>query len=141
MIKMDIDFKYKIPNLDLSDELVEVGKQFAKDLKSLIDNQLDLNEVPYEPNAESTLKYKAKKGLGSSVLIATGELRKSITSQKVSKNKVVVYIDGGRSLIGDILQNKGVRGGRKFNFFGINTTMEEWATEFMNKRVAEKLNA
>jgi len=140
MIKMTMNFNYKIPNIDLSNELEVVGSDFANILKDNISREIDLTEKPYAPLSPKTIAYKMKKGLILKILQATGTLYASIVSQQKSKNKVVVYIKGDRAEVGDILQNKGVRGGRKFNFFGISTKMEKHALDYMTKSIKEKLH-
>jgi hypothetical protein len=128
-----------MPNFDVSKELKEIADKFSKILKNNIDKQIDIQEIPYAPNAASTTKYKFKKGLDTRVLIATRLLKNSITSMLLNKNTSIIYIEGQRNKVGAILQNQGTKSGRKFNFFGISSKMEAWAMDFMRKSIGERI--
>ncbi len=142
MIKIEINNKIRFPSgFLLQKDLEYVAKNiFIFVLKNNIDQESDLQEHPYPPLAESTVKIKRAKGLSTKILTATGLLRNSFFHKLLGDKKVVVSIRSERKSIGDILQNKGVgKSGRTFNFFGISTRMETEAIKYMKNKIKESI--
>lgn len=130
--------------ISFKDELKHIADRFIiPEIHKRMDSEESLDGQKYPPLADSTLEMKAKKGQPSKVLLATGQLRKSIYSRSLSKSKVLITVHPIRKEVGEILQFEGVRskafGKRRFNFFGINTDAEKRSIDYMQKKLTEKL--
>ncbi|MBW2624554.1 MAG: hypothetical protein JRD68_16725 [Deltaproteobacteria bacterium] len=131
--------RIKIPNLDLSNELLEIGnKDVIGRLAKNIQKGIDLKEKKYPPLAASTIKAK---GHGRP-LIKTGKLHSSFKAKKRGKNKVLISINAARREIAKFLQIDGIRtkrGKKRFNFFGVSTRMEVSATKRMEGWIRKRI--
>ena len=127
--------KIKIPKLDFSDTLLEVGKKdFIARLAKNIQKGIDLQEQSYPKLAASTIK---KKGHGRP-LIDEGRLHSSFTARKTGKNRGLIRIKAARRKIARYLQFDGIKtkaGKRRFNFFGVSTRMEKAGIRRMEKEI------
>ncbi len=144
MIKTEIIFPERLPDLNLKDALIEIAEKIVVPaLKDNMDQEQDLSEMKYGPLAPSTLDIKRRKGLSPLVLHAENRLRNSFTVQVQNKDTVVISISPDRKEIGNILQNKGVKskvyGIMFFNFFGINSRMESKAIKLMRNAIAKAI--
>jgi hypothetical protein len=143
VIKAEVIFNGKVPDLDMSEALFEIAKKIiVPSMQISMDREVDLNGAAYAPLAVSTLKAKMRKGLSPLVLHAENRLRNAFTINSEGRNTVVISIDSSRHEIGSILKNKGVntkRGKRFFNFFGVNDLMEVKAVALMKKKIAEAI--
>jgi hypothetical protein len=140
MIKTEIIFPERLPDLDMQDTLVDIAEKiFVPTMKENMDGERDLTEQAYPPLADSTLAQKRMKGLSPLVLHAENRLRNAFTITQQGKNTVVISLTPDRKEIGNILQNKGVKsktfGLRFFNFFGVNSRMEDKAVKLMKKAI------
>lgn len=131
--------RIKIPNLDLSDELLEIAnKDVIARMAKNIQQGIDLQERKFDKLDPKTIKAK---GHGRP-LINTGKLHSSFVAAKRGKNKVLIRINVVRRKIAKFLQIDGIRtisGERKFNFFGVNTRMEVEATKRMEKNIIKRV--
>lgn len=144
MIKTEIIFPERLPDLDLKDTLEKIAEKiFVPTLKENMDAEQDLTGAKYGPLAPSTLAAKRRRGLSPLILHAENRLRNAFTVKVVSKDTVVISIAPDRKEIGNILQNKGVKsktyGLRVFNFFGVNSIMEAKAIKLMRDAIAKAI--
>ena len=139
MVQAKITGKIKIPNLNFSKILLEVGKKdIVARLAKNIQKGIDLQEKRYPPLAASTVKAK---GHGRP-LIHTGKLHSSFEAKPAGKNKVIISIKAVRREITKFLQIDGVRakaGKRKFNLFGVSTRMETDARKRMEEDIKKRM--
>lgn len=141
MINVQIKGNVNFPNIDFTNELDEIAKAiFIPILQSNIHAGRDIQEQPYPPLADSTIKRKKD----NRPLIETGKLVRSFFDFKKGKNTIVISLNADRIKVGDILQNQGVRskryGLRFFNFFGVSTRMESQAMRFMKRKIKEYID-
>lgn len=139
-ISATIKGKIEIPNLDLSNTLLEIGnKDIIGRLSKNIQKGIDLQEKKYLPLNHRTIKAK---GHGRP-LIQTGKLHSSFKAKKAGKNKVLISIKAIRREIAKFLQVDGVKtkggGKRKFNFFGVSTRMSKDGVERMEKEIKKRV--
>lgn len=131
--------KIKIPNLDFSNTLFEVGnKDIAARLAKNIQQGVDLQGKRYPQLAASTIKAKGH----SRPLINTGKLHSGFQVIKKGKNKVLIRIKAARREIAKFLQIDGIktkRGKRHFNFFGVSTKMESAGIKRMEKEIKQRI--
>lgn len=144
MIELTVKNKVSFPELKLQDDLVHIATKIVMPfLKRQIVVGQDLQEKTYPPLAQSTLKIKAEKRQPPYPLQAEGKLREGFIFRKLGKSSVMITINSLRKEIGNILQNKGVKtksGKRYFNFFGLNSRMEDEAMIYMRTRIKEEIN-
>ena len=144
MIKTEVIFPERLPDLNLKDTLVKIAENIVvPGMKEKMDQEQDLTGVKYGPLAPSTLAAKRRKALSPLVLHAENRLRNAFTVQVKDKDTVVISIAPDRKEIGNILQNRGVRskqyGLRFFNFFGVNSIMENRAIKLMRDAIAKAI--
>ena len=138
-IQAKITGRIKIPNLDFSKILLEIGNRdiIARMAKN-IQSGIDLQEKRYPPLAASTIRIK---GHGRP-LIQTGKLHSSFFAKAFGKNRVIIRIKVIRREIAKFLQIDGIKakaGRRRFNFFGVSTRMENDARKRMEKEIKVRI--
>lgn len=138
-ISAKITGKIKIPNLDFSSTLLEVGnKDIVTRIAKNIQTRIDLQEKKYPKLAESTIKAKGH----ARPLINTGKLHSAFRAAKNGKNRVLISIITARREIAEFLQVDGIitkSGKRYFNFFGVSTRMEKAGIKRMEKEIKKRV--
>lgn len=150
-VKLNLNF----PELMLQEQLKDIAdKIIIPDIVGRMNSGIDISGRGYNGLAQSTLIQKQKKGLRPEVLLASGQLRRSVKSEYSGRNAVKITPSGSRyatrtgertmtnSQLGDILQNQGVRtkhGKRYFEFFGISDKAENKAISFMSEYIREAI--
>lgn len=80
-------------------------------------------------------------GISSLTLIETGKLIDSFQWANLEDNAILIYLDDDRAAIGGYLQVEGIGKKKKhFNFFGVNTEMEDNAIAYMKQRINEAIS-
>lgn len=140
---MTINSSLKFPKINFQEDLRFVAKRIiVATMQQNIENQISLNETPLPLLEPATIKSKAKKGLDTRILIATGKLRSDFLVSNNGASGIKITIHPERKEIAKYLQIEGIRtkSSRKFfNFFGISTRMEEDAVSYMKSRIKEIL--
>lgn len=97
------------------------GRMIRDDVISNIKHQITPNGSALQRNAPSTLKLKARYGLGTKSLIARFRLfiSQSTYSMKIKKNSVQVFVKDVRKKIGQMLERKG------YYFWGMSKITRE----------------
>ena len=86
--------------------------------------------------AIETIEQSGLSGFSNKTLIVTGKLKSSFRSKKVGKDTVEITLRDERKEIGEYLQITGVgKKGKKFQFFGISTQMENDAIEWIKEKL------
>jgi len=139
-LKTTIRSKIRIPKLDFTSTLMEVGKKdMVIRLAKNIQQGVDLQGAAYPALAASTIKAKGH----SDPLIETGALHGSWQVVKHAKNEVIIRIKAGRRKIAQYLQVDGIKtktGRRRFNFFGVSTQMEKAGIRRMEKEIKKRVH-
>ncbi len=132
------------PKINFQDDLRFIAEHIIiKGIQQNIEAGVSLNETPLPALETSTLIRKAKAGLSTKTLVATGTLRVSFFKRDKGKNAVVISIIPVRNKIAGYLQIEGIKtklGRKYFNFFGISTTMERAAVVYMREKLKTLLN-
>lgn len=137
MLQAKVVNKIKFPNVFLDQEdLVNLARGIIiPDIIRGIDNSKAIYGGGLPHNEPETIKRKGS----NKPLIETGELRSSFTFKTSGKNKVIVFIDSGRSDIGGYLQ-KGIKtltGIKQYLFFGISKDASDAAMRYLRNRIKE----
>ena len=138
MIQAKIVNKIELPDYGntLQDALVEIARGIIiPDLIRGIDNSMAIMGGALPHNEPGTIKRKGS----DKPLINTGELRSSFAYKQSGKNKVIIFIRSGRSLIGGYLQKgiKTLHGPKQYMFFGISKDANDQVWGYMKKRLRE----
>ena len=138
-IQAKITGRIKIPNLDLSKTLLDIGnRDIISRMAKNIQRGIDLQERRYPPLAASTIRIK---GHGRP-LIQTGKLISSFFAKAAGKNRVFIRIKAVRREIAKFLQIDGIRaktGRRRFNLFGVSTRMENDGRKRMEREIKKRI--
>lgn len=138
-IQAKITGRIKIPNLDFSNLLLEIGnRDIISRMAKNIQSGIDLQERRYPPLNASTIKAKGH----SRPLINTGKLHSSFFAKSSGKNRVLIKIKAVRREIAKFLQIDGIRtkaGKRRFNLFGVSTRMEKDARLRMEREIKKRI--
>jgi hypothetical protein len=144
MYKIEIKGNLKFPDMDMTKTLEHIAEKIIiPEIAGHIIRGTDLDDIPYQPLAESTVK---RKGHDRPLI---GEERRLFSASNYyikssGKNRIVIYIKAIRRDIAKYLQVEGVRskeyGKRFFNFFGVNKMMALKADNVMQKAIQDKIN-
>jgi hypothetical protein len=143
MMKMEIRGKFKFPNMDFSKELQLVAQRIIiPEIAGHIHEGTDINDIPYPPLADSTIKAK---GHDRPLIGKDRELiRSPYYVVNKGKNTFVIGINSVRKKVAEYLQIEGVKskkyGKRFFNFFGINDVMLLKAKNIVNDAIKKRTN-
>ena len=100
-------------------------------------------------------KRKAKLGLQTGTpLTARGDLRRSFKVKAKGQGSVIISPEGVRrpypntksngmtnNELADILQNRGLKNGRHYEFFGISELAERKAIQYVEKQIKKRIDA
>jgi hypothetical protein len=136
MLTIKVKNSVKFPEITLQEDLEHIAERIIiPDIQAGIDNSFAINGGSLPPNEPETIKRKGH----SRQLIDTGTLRRSFFWKTLSKNKVIVSVDGDRKDIGGYLQDGIIAKGKlkQYLFFGISKDAFDGAIKYMEKRIKE----
>ncbi len=164
MIKAEVKTNFNVPSgFIFQKDLKEIADRiFIPYLVRYIDQQRQINGSQYPELEPETIARKtgsiigrtftksgsirasaSKKieavglaGFSNKTLVDTGLLRRSFISKVIGKHSVQITLRDERKEIGEYLQITGVgKKGKKFQFFGISTQMENDAIGFIKEKL------
>lgn len=167
-MKATVKVNMRMPRI-LTQEYLEkiMTRVIRPDIESRMTKGISISGTAHKPNTKETLINKGLRGLKTDVpLIASGQLRSSFRINLIGNDKVVMYPAGERkpyppikskyrlkkksktvtrpnmlnnNELADILQNQGVKGGHKYEFFGISKQAEQKSMAMMVKFIEEAI--
>ena len=143
MTTMTVKNSVKFPEFTFQEDLSYIAERiFIPVMQQNIEDQISIDGSSFPDLDPKTIARKQKNGQGDKTLIATRDLIKSFYSAVISPKTVIVALKFNRSAIGGYLQITGIRtkqGPKFFNFFGINTQMENNAVAYMKQRIKQAI--
>lgn len=136
MIRVKITNRVNFPEITLQNDLEHIAKNIIiTDMVMGIDNSMAIMGGALPTNESKTIKRKGS----SKSLIDTGELKSSFRYKTYGKNRVIIYLQSGRSKIGGYLQEgiKTNHGLKQYIFFGISKDAHDGAYRYMQDRIKE----
>jgi len=154
-----------LPVLEAQEQLEIIAERIIKtDIAQRMNKGIDISDGKHPKNKKSTLDFKKKRNLKYKVpLVASGQLRKSFRVLLKGDDSVIISPRGTRRNypkpkgakrrkrgvgqrsqptnheLADILQNKGLKDGTKYEFFGISDKAEIKAMKFLNNYIRKAI--
>ena len=134
-MKPDVRLKLDFPKVDFTKDIVIIAQDIVIPLiKEGILTNTNIRGNSFPALSDETARRKGH----SRPLQETGKLFGSFRRKVSSKNKVLVFIAGGRNKIAGYLQIDGVgRSKKKLLFMGVTQGMERDSMRYMKKVIAK----